>query len=320
MSDMRVRHLNRSRPLRVWYVLRVGLVCAMLSGLPACNAILGNQEGHRAATGGSGGAAASAGTGTSGVSGDTAGASPSGGTSSGGSPSGGSPSGGSAPSGGTSSGGSSSGGIGGNGAAGGSAGAGGGTDSPYCPGTVTECGGNLIGTWKAQSSCLILPGTDPTIPTECEGADAYQRYKTTGNVTYMDTTWVEDYVQDTLETLTYTASCITAFHKMNSLFPAPASASNCGTIASNLKMDGASSATCPFTNNGCDCAMTFTASGTTGNSYSKITNSEYINSKDSDGHPVSYCVQVINGVTTLTTSQSNDAGYTFEHVLTFSSP
>jgi hypothetical protein len=107
---------------------------------------------------------------------------------------------------------------------------------------------------------------------------------------------------------------------MSSLFPAPASASNCGTIAMNLKMSGASTATCPFVNNGCDCAMTFTASGTKGDSYGKISNSAYFNNHDPVGHPVSYCVQVIGGVTTLTTSQTNDAGYTFEHVLKLSSP
>jgi hypothetical protein len=130
---------------------------------------------------------------------------------------------------------------------------------------------------------------------------------------------VEDYTEDTLETLTYSGACITAFHKMNSLFPAPASAATCSTIASNLKADGATSVSCPFINNGCNCAMTFTASGTTGDSYAKITNSEYLNSKDTDGHPVSYCVQTINGVVTLTTSQQTTANYTFEHVLTLSS-
>lgn len=59
------------------------------------------------------------------------------------------------------------------------------------------------------------------------------------------------------------------------------------------------------------------ARGTSGDTYSKISNSEYINDKDT--HYTSYCVQTINGVKTLTISQSNDAGYIFEHVLTFSS-
>ncbi|HEY5372895.1 MAG TPA: hypothetical protein VIK01_04380 [Polyangiaceae bacterium] len=85
-----------------------------------------------------------------------------------------------------------------------------------------------------------------------------------------------------------------------------------------MKSNGASSASCPFLNNGCNCALTFTATGTTGDSYAKITNSEYINSKD-EGHAVSYCVQTINGVVTLTTSQQTTANYTFEHVLTLSS-
>jgi len=178
----------------------------------------------------------------------------------------------------------------------------------------------LVGTWLAQSSCLILPSTDPTVPAACQGADSYQRYRFTGNVTYTDKTWTEDYVEDTLETLNYTSACMTAFHQMNSLFPAPASASNCGTIAVNLVNSGASTASCPFLNNGCNCAMTFTHKGTKGDSYALITNSEYINSKDSEGHAVSYCVQLVNGVKTLTTSETTTAGYTFEHVLTFSSP
>jgi hypothetical protein len=340
---MRARHLNRSRPPWVWFVL--GLGAATVCGATACNAILGNEEGHRAASGGTGGADADAGNSASGADTATGGASPSGGSPSGGSPSGGSlsggspgggspsggspsggspsggsPSGGSSPSGGASSGGASSGGIGGQAGTGGTAGSGGGTDSPYCPGTITECGGNLVGTWEAQSSCLILPNPDPTIPTECRGADAYQRYKITGNVTYTDKTWVKDYTQDVLETLTYSSGCITAFHKMDNLFPAPASVLNCGMIAANLASDGASSASCPFINNGCNCAMTFTASGvTTGDSYAKITNSEYRNSKDADGHAVSYCVQTVNGVTTLTTSEKTTANYTFEHVLTLTS-
>jgi hypothetical protein len=167
---------------------------------------------------------------------------------------------------------------------------------------------------------VILGNPDPTIPTECQHADAYQRYKVTGNVTYTDKTWLEDYDEDSLETLTYSSSCITAFHKMNSLFPAPASAANCSAIASNLTTNGASSATCPFLNNGCDCSLTYrTVNGTTGDSYAHITNSEYLNSKDTDGHAVSYCIQTINGVITLTTSQQTTANYTFEHVLTLSS-
>ena len=326
---MRVRQLNWSRPLRVWFVLGLGLGSATLLGAPGCNSILGNEEGHRAASAGTGGEAGDAGTGTSGSDSVTGGASPSAGASSGGSPSAGSPSGGSpsggSPSGGSPSAGSPSGGssIGGTGAAAGAvgtAGAAGGTDSPYCPGTVTECGGTLIGTWVPQSSCVILPNPDPTIPTACQGADAYQRYKVTGNVTYTATTWTEDYTQDTLETLTYSSDCITAFHKMNSLFPAPASAATCSMIAANLKSDGASSVSCPFLNNGCDCALTFTAKGTTGDSYAKITNSEYINSKDTEGHAVSYCVHTVGGVTTLTTSEQTTANYTFEHFLTLSSP
>jgi hypothetical protein len=331
----------------VWIVLGLGAVT--LCGATACNAILGNEEGHRAASGGSGGADADAGNSTSGAETATGGASPSGGSPSGGSPGGGSPgggspgggspgggspsggspgggspSGGASPTGGASSGGASSGassgGIGGQAGTGGTAGSGGGTDSPYCPGTITECGGNLVGTWVAQSSCLLLPNPDPTIPTECRGADAYQRYKITGNVTYTDKTWVKDSTQDVLETLTYSSGCITAFHKMDSMFPAPASVLNCGMIAANLASDGASTASCPFINNGCNCALTFTASGvTTGDSYAKITNSEYRNSKDADGHAVSYCVQTVNGVTTLTTSEKTTANYTFEHVLTLSS-
>jgi hypothetical protein len=325
---MLVRQLNRSKPLRLWFVLGMGLAGATLSGPLACNSILGNEVGHRALNGGSGGTAASAGADTSSAGsalggGSASAGAPSAGASSAGAPSAGAPSAGApsagAPSAGAPGGGASGGGSVGNAGASGAAGAGGGTVSPYCPGTITECGGNLVGTWVAQSSCLILPSTDPTIPSECQMADAYQRYKVTGNVTYTATTWVEDYVQDTLETLTYSGSCITAFHNKQSTFPAPASASTCGTIASNLKLNGASSASCPFLNNGCNCALTFTASGTSGDSYAKVTNSEYINNKDATGHPVSYCVQTLNGVTTLTTSQTTDAGYTFQHVLTSSS-
>ncbi|MEO8901532.1 MAG: hypothetical protein ABI488_07390 [Polyangiaceae bacterium] len=307
-------------------MLGIGLGGAALCATPACNAILGNEEGHRAASGGSGGTVASAGTAASSATagspsggspsgGSPSGGSPSGGSPSGGSPSGGSPSGGGAAGGGSASGGASSGGIGGNGGASGTAGAGGGTLSPSCSGTVRECGGNLVGTWVIQSSCVILPSANPTIPSQCNGADMYQRYKVTGNVTYTDKTWTEDYTEDTLETITYSASCITAFHKMDSTFPAPASVANCGMIASNL---GASSASCLFVNNGCNCALTFTEQGTTGDSYAKISNSEYTNSKD-DGQPVSYCVQTVGGVTTLTTSQQTLSDYTFERVFTLSS-
>ena len=174
----------------------------------------------------------------------------------------------------------------------------------------------------AQSSCLILPSHDPTIPQACEGADAYQRYKITGNITYTATTWLEDYTQDVLETLTYSNACITAFHQQNNLFPAPpASASTCGTIASNLSMNGASTAACPYASatTSCNCAMTFTASGTSGDSYGLSAAGQYVNSKDPPGYPVNFCVQTTGGVTTLTTSQTTEAGYTFEHVLTLSS-
>jgi hypothetical protein len=173
----------------------------------------------------------------------------------------------------------------------------------------------------AQSSCLILPSNDPTIPAACEGADAYQRYKITGNVTYQATTWLEDYTQDVLETLTYTNACIVAFNKQDSSFPSPASPSTCGTIAANLVASGATTATGPYvsTSNSCNCSMTFTASGTSGDTYGASSASQYVNNKDPAGFPVSYCVQTTGGVTTLTTSHKTLAGYTFQHVLTLSS-
>ena len=146
----------------------------------------------------------------------------------------------------------------------------------------------------------------------------YQRYKISGNITYTDTNWEEDYTEDSLETLNYTSSCIEALRLVNkdNPLPAPTSAATCSALASML---AASSASCPFLNNGCLCSLTFTASATTGDSYSKISNSEYINSKDSDGDFVSYCVKTVNGVTTLTTSESTIANYTFERVFTLSS-
>jgi hypothetical protein len=213
-SNMRGRQLNRSQPLRAWFVLCLGATALCAA---ACNAILGNEAGHLAAQGGSTGDAGSDPLGASGAMGGLApsGGSPSGGSPSGGSPSGGSPSGGS-PSGGspsagtsnagTSNAGTSSAGNGGKGGTGGTAGAGGGTVGPYCPGTIEPCGGDLNGTWVIQSSCLIIPSFNPAIPDECNGGATYQQYKITGSVTYTETTpgsgsgtWVEDYTDNILK-------------------------------------------------------------------------------------------------------------------------
>jgi hypothetical protein len=171
----------------------------------------------------------------------------------------------------------------------------------------------------AQSDCAILSTNDPEVPAACQNSESFQRYAITGSITYTGTSWTNSYTQNIQQTVTYTNACVVAFHAQNDLFPAPpASIASCAQIAANQMTNGASTASCPYDSatTSCNCALTFTASGTAGDTYTLSGTNQYVNSQDPVGYPVSYCVKTTAGVTTLTLSQTNQEGYTFEHVLT----
>lgn len=365
---MRVRQLNRSRPLQVCFAFGLVLGATALGFVPGCNSLIGNEEGHLAAdaagSGGDtadGGDTASAGTttvggksgGGTGASGgkhsgggttssggttdeggttssggttdeggaiDEGGTTASGGTNSGGTHSGGMNSGGSH-SGGTSPSGGFGGGRGGAGGTGGTAGAGGGGPTgPYCPGPITPCGGSLIGTWTTLSSCLILPTQDPTEPAACQNSATYQTYLITGGITYAAGVWQDTFTQNVKESLTYSNACVSALYQEDSTRfpPPPASAATCQTYATNQVSNGATSASCPYSasTTSCNCSLTFTGSGTDSDTYTLSGANQYINASDPAGYPVSYCVKMTGGVTTLTISQKSPQGFTFQHVFT----
>jgi hypothetical protein len=295
--------LNRRRTLGV-SVLCSALGAAALAGMPACNSILGNEDGQLATGGSSGGS-----------------------TSTGGKASGGSKSSGGANSGGAAGGKAGTGGVPATGS-GGSAGSGTGggaagsppTTGPYCTQIVSACGGSLVGTWAFQSSCLTIPAQDPSVPPECQGGVAYQRYQLSGTITYGAATVDSTTTQNIQETIRYTTACMTALNRANGNFPPPpASASSCGTIATNQLANGASTASCPYNpaaNGSCDCTLTFTNTGSAGDTYTVVGAGQYSYSSDPAGtNPTNYCVQIMPGTTTLTFSHTDDAGFTVQHIL-----
>jgi hypothetical protein len=304
-------------------VKKLAWALLLSSALPACTLIQPLDDAKPAddsSAGGKGNGSGGSGK-NDGGSGDTtaggAGATESGGsgdtTAGGASPSGGAPSGGSA-------------GRAPTGGAGGVAGAGGSPQTgAYCAGPVAPCGGNLIGTWLLQSSCVILSASDPTIPATCQGATAFQSYTLTGAVTFATSSITSDTNESWMETLKYTTACITSLHADSADYPnfpasPPASAASCSMIAS-IFADSMTTASCPYASAGggtCNCTLNFSAnSQIQTDAYELVGTEQYVDdATDPNGdYPVSFCVKG----NTLTTSQSSASGQVIQHVLTLES-
>jgi hypothetical protein len=296
------------------------------SALPACVLIQPLDDSKPDSAGGSS-QNSEGGDGNSAAGKGTAGGSPSGG--SGVTPSGGEgdtgPSGGAAPSGGavgtggkapTAGAGGTTAGTGGRAPTAGAGGTAGSTATgPYCTAAVTPCGGNLVGTWTFQSSCITLPTTDPTLPTECQGISGFLDYSFTGTVTFDGTSEEIDVTEQIDQTLKYTTACISALHDSHPTSVAPpASTTSCPMIASNLATSSSIDAYCPYSaaNGGtCNCALVISGSGTTTDDYTISGTGQFVTASEPD-YPWTYCVSG----NTLTVSQSDADGNVFQHVLT----
>lgn len=121
---------------------------------------------------------------------------------------------------------------------------------------TTACGGDVVGVWKAASSCVSVSGEINLKPFgSCEHVPTTGTRTVTGTVTVRaDGTWSDNTVTSGADTMKLGPECM-----MVSSTPV-----TCDGLAELFKAYGYATATCTSANGGCDCSTTVQQTGSLG--------------------------------------------------------